>query len=277
VPGVPPADDFAHGFANIEGPVWLGDALYVSHFALGTPTPASRILKVVPGQSVSVFISDAGSNGLAVTKSGDLVAARHSDGTVSRLSLSDPTVATPLAATYDGARFDSPNDLAIRSDGNIYFTDPDWQSLATRPQPKTRVYRIAPGGAVSVIDEDLEEPNGITLSPDERVLYVASLSALQRYDVLPDGSVTGKRTFGAGPAGGDGMAVDCAGNLYVALPDGVAVLDPAGSEIGRIPVEGPQLTNVAFGGPEHKTLFITHLGDVPGLYTAELDVPGMPY
>jgi gluconolactonase len=277
IAGVPPAGYATGASSNVEGPLWLGDALYVSHLQEGVQNPPpSRILKIT-GTSVEVFLLDAGTNGLALGNDGAIVAARHADGTLSRLDLTTKTF-TPLATAYQNARFGSPNDLAIRSDGNIYFSDPDYQSATPRPQPRTRVYRVAPDGTVTAIDEERTQPNGVTLSADERTLYVASPSAVHRYDVAPDGSVGPPAQFSS--TGSDGMAMDCAGNLYLTAGRDIVVLSPAGASIGTLKnavPEGASSTNVAFGGSERKRLFITARGARPGLWFVDLLVPGRAY
>lgn len=270
---VPPADGFVSGQAVLEGAVWIDDALYMSQFLNGKPTPPSRILKWTPGGNVSVFDADSGSNGLAVDQNGVLLAAMHSDGSISRLAGGKAQI---IASAFNGKRFDSPNDLTVRADGTIYFTDPDWQAATARPQAKTRVYRIDPAGTVSVVDDSLNEPNGITLSPDASILYVSSLDGIFSFAVGPDGSTSGKKTFSSSSS--DGMGIDCAGNLYATAGTDILVLAPNGSEVGRIPVDGVQaLTNIAFGGVDRKTLFATSLGDTQTLHRVDLAVPGLPY
>jgi gluconolactonase len=126
---------------------------------------------------VSVALANSGSNGLAVDAQGALIATHHGLGAIVKLTfpLGMPEV---LVAGYDGRRFDSPNDVAVRSDGTIYFSDPDYQAPNMRPQVKTRVYRLAPGASeATVIDEQRSEPNGVTLSIDERTLYVRAAMA----------------------------------------------------------------------------------------------------
>ena len=123
--GVPPADTYAQGFSIIEGPVWLGDSLYVSQILGGNPPPPSRILKVVPGSPSTVFATNDGTNGLAILPDGDLVGAIHIDGSVCRVPIASPNNLVTIAYQYMGNRFNSPNDLAVRSDGNIYFSDSD--------------------------------------------------------------------------------------------------------------------------------------------------------
>jgi gluconolactonase len=238
--------------------------------------PLSRILRLTDA-GVTVAIADAGTNGLAVDKDGNLIAARHSDGSISKFDLSNPSNVTALATEYMATRFNSPNDLAVRSDGNVYFTDPSYQNSAN-PQGATRSYRIAPGGAVSVVDADKSQPNGVTLSLDENTLYVNAQEGLFKYTVNADGSTTAGTLFSGTLAGGDGMTLDCAGNLYVTNDKRVTIVDSGAHEVGHIDVpSADNITNVAFGGPQHTTLYITYLGTEAGLYEVELNVPGLPY
>jgi len=238
----------------------------------------------VGSSGVSVAMADAGSNGLAVDGAGVLFGAVHADGSISRFDL-DAGTRTPVATSYMGNRFNSPNDLAIRSDGNIYFSDPNYQAPSSQPQSQTRVYRVAPGtNAVSVVDATLTQPNGVTLSLDENTLYVSSNSGIMKYPVMSDGSTgTGTQLSSANV---DGMTMDCAGNLYGALINSggtVVVFAPDGTQIdqGMLKVTGTtQITNVAFGGPDHKTLYITAQGNGSqgqGLFKVDLAFPGMPY
>lgn len=284
VDGVPPADAFndsGRTRTNLEGAVWIRDTLYVAEFPF-TPAPMSRVLALGPSGAVSVAIASSGANGMAVDAMGNLIATDHGRGAIVRYSfpLGTPTV---LIGTYNGMRFNSPNDLAVRSDGNIYFSDPDYQAPSQHPQAQTRVYRLAPGASeVSVIDATRSQPNGVTLSTDERTLYVAGADGILSYALQPDGSVMagpGKRLDGfSGSA--DGLGIDCAGNLYAASNKRVAVISAAGKEIGSIAVDQAEsVTNVAFGGPEHKTLFITAMGtgNQRGVFKVELNVPGYPY
>jgi gluconolactonase len=278
--GVPPDDTFAQGFSIVEGPVWAGGALYVSQFGSTARPPTSRLLKVVPGQAATVLNPDFGSNGLALDAHGDLLVASHKDGSIRRVSPSDPTTSSVVAAQYLGKRFNAPNDLAVRSDGTVYFSDPDgYQSPTPSPQAKTRVYRVSPAGEVTVVDETISQPNGVTLSLDEKTLFVSGGAGLFQFAVMPDGSVGAKMPFGNSGAfsGSDGMVMDCAGDLYVVANSNVVVLAPGGTEVGRLTITGAQAaTNVAFGGPEHKTLFITTLDAKPGVYKVEMGVSGMP-
>jgi gluconolactonase len=281
IAGVPPSDGFNASLSNgttVEGPVWTGATLLVSEFG-GVNPPPSRILQVAP--AVSVLIASSGSNGLAMDSSGTLYGAIHADGSISRLDVTSG-VRTPLAPAYGGKRFDSPNDLTIRHDGNIYFSDPDYQAPKPFPQAATRVYRIAPGtNAVTVVDATLTEPNGVTLSLDENTLYVASVHGVYSYPVLSDGS-TGPGTAFLPGINGDGMVLDCAGNLYVAMlgTPNVNVFSPAGVQIGQLTAAGVgAVTNTAFGGADQKTLYVSAQGQHggQGLFQAALSIPGKPY
>jgi gluconolactonase len=283
---LPPLDAFndsGNTRTNIEGPVWIGDKLYVSEFAF-LPAPDSRILALDPASgAVSVALASAGSNGLAVDVSGALIATDHKQGAVVRMRfpLSSGEVLTGM---FGGKRFNSPNDLALRSDGTLYFSDPDYQAPSMHPQSKTRVYQLAAGatGEPSVIDENRSQPNGVTLSADEKTLYVAGSDGILHYPVNADGSVmpgSGTR-LNAFNGGADGLGMDCAGNLYVTAGQRVVVVSPTDKELGSIPVsQAESVTNIAFGGPERKTLFITSMGsgNQRGVFRVELNVPGFPY
>jgi gluconolactonase len=279
--GAPPDDNFAQGFSIIEGPVWIADALYVSQFGSTSRPPTSRLLKVVPGASAVVASADFGSNGMAVDAQGNLVVAVHKDGSIRRVPPANPASSTVIASTYMGKRFNSPNDVTVRSDGTVYFSDPDaFQSPMPVPQARPRVYRVSPAGDVSVVDETIGQPNGVTLSLDEKTLYVDGDAGLFAFAVMPDGSTGPKAPFGNSSAytGSDGMAIDCAGDLYVVHGADIAVLGPTGTELGHLTITGAQsATNVAFGGPDHKTLFITTLDAKPGIYQVAMPLPGMPF
>jgi len=292
ISAVPPHDDFnLNGTAPltiIEGPVWTGDALYVSELdyltqseALrGTKPPPSRILKVTPSGEVTIAATDTGTNGMALDGAGSLVACDHKNGALTRFTLPG-LMASPVVTGYMNARFDSPNDLAIAPDGNIYFSDPDYQAPQMRPQTATRLYRLAPGTTEpTVIDESRRQPNGVTLSPRGDFLYVNGQDGVFRYPVSAGGAVGAGTKFSQAVSSGDGVAIDCAGNLYIASGQAIVVLDPSGAQLGQIMVAGVQsVTNAAFGGSDRKTLYITALGmgASAGLFKVSMDVPGYPY
>ncbi|MCX4246844.1 SMP-30/gluconolactonase/LRE family protein [Paraliomyxa miuraensis] len=264
----------------VEGPVWIGDALHLSHFGTG-PEPPASILRYVPGGALEEHIAGSGSNGLAVDSRGRIVAATHDDGGISTFTL-DGTRAS-IVAQYQGNRLNSPNDLTLRDDGTIYFTDPSWQAQNPNPQPVRGIYRVDPGGAITLEDGTQNMPNGITLSPDQAWLYVGTPGGVLRYDVEPGGAlVTPPTPFapGLGLSSVDGMGMDCAGNLYVTLHSAgqVRVLGPDQTDHGTIMVAS-SLTNVAFGGADRRTLYAT-AGDPSNgnaIYSIELEIPGYPY
>jgi gluconolactonase len=292
VAGVPPPDSFnmMNGtFGNIEGPVWMEDALYVTEMTVmpydqqNNEVKMGRILKVTPAGQVTIEVADSGSNGLATDGPGSLLAAVHKDGSIKRLALPGGAPTT-VAGTFMSARFNSPNDLTVHNaTGTIYFTDPAFNAPNTRPQTMERVYRMAPGGMPEPIPsaaspDPFTGPNGITLSAAEDFLYVAAGNG-RRYPVMPDGTLGAGTDFPA-TSQGDGMAVDCAGNLYVAKSNqaSVVVYTSAGTMIGTITVPEVQgATNVAFGGADHRTLYVTGMGNTKGLFQMTLNLPGRPY
>jgi gluconolactonase len=181
---------------------------------------------------------------------------------------------TTVVEDYDGKKFNSPNDLVLRSDGTIYFTDPDYQlGNRTSETGKKGVYRVSPSGTVSVVDDTFGEPNGITLSPDETVLYVADYArnAIRTFSVAADGGTSGRKEF-ATVSSPDGFAVDCLGNLYVASgsPGTIEVYSPAGGKLGSVTVAA-STSNAAFGGVDGKTLYITA---GKALYSLDMNLPG---
>ena len=215
--------------------------------------PAGRIYKWSPDGSVTVFVEGLQRpNGLAFTKDGTLVACESGAG---RLVTIDPQgQVTPLVESYNGLRFNEPNDLWIDAQGGIYFTDPVYQ--ASLSQDGEHVYYRAPDGTVSRVISDLTRPNGIIGTADGKTLYVADHGAGQvyAYSVDAPGQLSDKRPFAALKV--DGMAIDQRGSLYLATENGVQVVDAAGKTLQSIPVTG-RPTNTAFTGPDEKTLFIT--------------------
>ncbi len=284
VAGAPPTDAFnMNNFTNVEGPVWIGDALYFSEMK-NSDVPPSRIFKVTANDAVSVFIQDSGSNGLAVDANGNLVAASHGVGGL--VSFDSSTKApTTLVSMYGSKRFNSPNDLTFRSDGTLYFTDPAFQNNG-RPQGSTLVYRVLPRGDMAYpITDYINNPNGITLSLDEKLLFVSGASGVKWYGIDGDSVAFSGKPFGSALGqNGDGMVIDCAGNLYVTQANStdIIVVDPNGVPVANSPIKisGPSaVTNVAFGGADRKTLYVTGQGSSggQGLFKVTLNFPGMPY
>jgi len=260
------------GMTFTEGAVWFAErnTLFFSDFSLQGTT--GRIMSFTPGGECQELIADAGTNGLAIAPDGNLLGARHVDQTFTLWNLEtlEPTV---FIGDNMGLAFNSPNDLVVRSDGNIYFTDPDYFRNGRPQEQPNRTYRRDPNGVISVVD-DGNSPNGISLSPDESRLYVSQLggagSGITVFDVDASGATSNPQPFV--PQGSDGMAIDCAGNLYITAGGSVQIFDPEGESLGAIPA--PQAANVAFGGPERRTLFITA---GPSLLSIELAIPGLPY
>ncbi|MDX2023946.1 MAG: SMP-30/gluconolactonase/LRE family protein [Deltaproteobacteria bacterium] len=270
------------GFEGTEGPVWVESvkAFFFSDLQRKTmqdwsKDASSKIWKYNPEtNNFEVFVAASGSNGLAV-KDGKIVAALHSLG---GLATFDP--ATKARVDYitglGGNPLGSPNDLAVRADGNVYFSDPEWQKPNARPGQGQKVYRVDPQKMVTTVDT-LSRPNGVTLSPDGNTLYVTDdQKNVWKYKVAANGSVTkdGKLTTTAGNYP-DGMTADCAGNVYVATSAGVEIFSAAGAAVKTIGGLAGSGTNVAFGGTDHKTLLIT-AGDTV-VYSIKLNIPGLPY
>jgi gluconolactonase len=259
-----------------EGPVWIGDALYFSDFGLEGGFP-SRIRRLAPDGTVSTFLEDSGSNGLAVDAHGDLVAATHKFKALSRYAIAGGKAGrSTIAGSYHGQVFDSPNDIAIAADGSIYFTDPDYQKAAAPGgQPVTGIYRVANDGTVTLVDGSRHNPNGIALSPAGDLLYAnADDGAILAYPIV--NGVPGQgRPLVTGLDGPDGMAVDCYGNLYQTEHGArrVRVFSPQGKELATIRVDA-NVTNAAFGGKDGRTLYITGAG---ALWQLPLEVTGAPY
>jgi gluconolactonase len=275
-----------NGFFNFEGPVWVDDALYFSEISGGNNPPPARINRYVPGSPTFErgVIENSGSNGIAVDADGNLIAATHDVGALTAFQLPDGDREPVGAQTFNGQRFNSPNDLVLRGDGNVYFTDPSFQAPGN-PQGATRVYRIAPDGVASVVDGSLGNPNGITLSPDGNTLYVTSQQGLRRYELSADGTPSAGTPvpIDGGLSEPDGVAMDCAGNLYTVEhgPRRIRVIDPDGNQLASFGGAGTfanNVTNLAFGGPNRTTLFITTLTqNGGGVYSVETNIPGLPY
>lgn len=268
---------------HIDGPVWLDGALYFA--AIGGLQGPARIDRFVLGGTLETsFIADTGSLGLALDTQGNLLSASYVPSGVYRFALpsgAESQVSSP------GASFITPNDLVQRSDGNIYLTDLHRDYLgATGLFRNTQALRITPTGEVLELDPNLREANGITLSPDGNHLYVTTRTTFVRYPLAADGTPLSAVALFTNepPQSPEGMAMDCAGNVYTTESARrlVRVFDPFGAELGRfggLDVFAGDLSNLAFGGPDRTTLFITTFaGATPGaVYTAELGVPGLPY
>jgi gluconolactonase len=254
-----------------EGPVWIASqaAFFFSNFELDATTNFNGdIIKYTPATGTcEVWLANAGTNGMGVAEDGNLLAAVNTTQSITEFDLvtKKPTI---VVDQYMGKKFNSPNDLIVHSNGTIYFTDPDYQR-GNRPQElPLAVYRIDPTGAISLI-ETASEPNGITLSPDETLLYVDQDTGggLGVFDLDASGVPVGTARHFAGST--DGVAMDCAGDVYES--SGGGVFNPAGLSIGAIPEGGG--THPTFGGADWKTLFIVGDGSNLALLTQVSIVP----
>jgi gluconolactonase len=247
------------GFTGGEGPVPTADGgLYF------TDIRANKIYKLDKSGTVAVWRENTnGANGLFLTNDGRLLAAEGASKRIVAI-MPDGRV-TPLATEFAGKPLRAPNDLIMDKKGGIYFTDPAPRGSS---EPSPVLYR-RPGGEVVLIDDQFIFPNGVSLSLDEKTLYVLDVNAedVYAYDVQPDGGVKNKRPLAklrgftqpaTGPArsGADGMAIDSKGRLYVTSDLGVQVISPSGENLGTIQVP-TKARNVAFGGPRRQTLYIT--------------------
>jgi gluconolactonase len=243
-------------FLNTEGPLGAPDgSLYFSD------TNASRTYHLDLTGNITLWRERTNrGNGIAFTRDGDMLWAEGDGPRISRLDKARGAYVNLLP----GFRLFQPNDLIVDAKGGVYFTDPGPRPVV--PGLKVNVYYIPPGARAPIlIDDSVPRPNGITLSPDGRTLYVDNTigTVVFRYDVQPDGTVKNKRDFAmlhdikAGEEGfGDGMAIDRDGRLYVTSLTGIQVFDAGGKYLGTIKVPR-QPSNVAFAGPDKKTLYIT--------------------
>jgi gluconolactonase len=280
----------AGGFEFTEGPVWKDGALLFS-----SPN-TNAIYRLVPGERVTVFrpksgytgtdigrYHQPGSNGLTFSPEGLLTICQHGNRRVIRVNPhGDITV---LADAYEGKRLNSPNDLVYRSDGTLYFTDPPFGLPQAFDDPDRElsfsgVFCMPPGGGVRLLDMDLEGPNGLAFSPDERYLYVGNWDlerkVVMRYDVEPDGDVSNGTVFcdltpETGDDAIDGVKVDRDGNVYVCGPGGIWIVSPAGERLGLVKLpEDPH--NLAWGDEDGRALYVTALTSI---YRIRLGIPGI--
>lgn len=258
------------GFQFIEGPVWRP----AQELLLFSDIDANRIFFLMPPSTVDTFRSPSErSNGLALDINGAVLACHHESRRVTRIE--QDGMLTTLAAEFEGGQLNSPNDLVVRSDNTIYFTDPPF-GLGNRMRELdfNGVFRIDPQGNLTAEWRGslASRPNGIALSPDESLLYLADSAATQVrvFDVAAGGALSNERPFVTTAAVEDGMTVDVDGNLYVTTQAGVEVFAPDGTGWGTITVP-QQPANVTFGDTDKKTLYITAR---TGLYRARMQIGG---
>jgi len=295
----------ATGFTWVEGPVWVNGSLFFADI------PSNTIRRWTPGKGVSIFLQpsgyqgtapyggrEPGSNGMTLDSLGRLTVAGHAQRDVYRFeSLNPEARQTVLADRYQSLRLNSPNDLVYRSDGSVYFTDPPYglrkqnDSDPEKDLQVNGVYRIPraveqkPGAPparndLQLLITDLPRPNGIAFSPGEKFLYVDSIEPKKiwmRYRVLPDGTLADPTLLydaiaDPRPGGPDGMKVDVQGNIYSAGPGGVVILSPEGKRLATLLIP-ERVANVAWGGPDRRTLYICASSSV---YRVKLLIAGEP-
>ncbi|HEY7038476.1 MAG TPA: SMP-30/gluconolactonase/LRE family protein [Methylomirabilota bacterium] len=270
-----PAQRLATGFVFTEGPLWHPDGFY--YFV---DVRASMLYRLTPGGAPEVVREKTGGgNGTTFDLQGRLVLCEGDNRRVTRRGADGRFEV--LMDRFEGKRLNRPNDVVCRSDGGIYFTDPGLRvPLAEREVPHAGVYRIAPDGTVGLV-ADFEYPNGLAFSPDERRLYVANTRWAQYIHLLEldaGGQMVRRRIFAdmsSHETDGvpDGMKVDVEGRVYCTGPGGTWVFAPDGTRLGII--RTPEVpANLAFGGPDLRTLFFTARTSV---YAMRVKVPGQPH
>ena len=265
-------EQVATGFQFTEGPVWQ-----VAGSLLFSDIPASRLYRWTPEAGAQVWREPTGNaNGNTLDRQGRLLTCEHSGRRVSRTEL-DGTVQT-LAGHYQGKQLNSPNDIVVKSDGVVYFSDPPYGiKPEEREQPCNGVYRVLPDGAIELLVDDFDRPNGLAFSPDESILYIddSPRRHVRAFDVRPDGTLTNSRIVAdmdhPQPGSPDGMKIDEAGHLYVTGATGVWIFEPNGELLGVIATpERP--ANCAWGDADRKSLYITAR---TSLYRVRTKVPGV--
>ncbi len=285
----------ADGFKWLEGPVWNR----AGGFLLFSDIPANSVFKWQESAGVTLFLKpsgysgatpfqgkEPGSNGLTFDRQGRLVLCEHGDRRVARLEVDGRK--TVLADRYRGKRLNSPNDLAFKSNGDLYFTDPPFGLPKAFDDPQKQLpfqglYRLSPDGKLTLLIKDIKAPNGIAFSPDEKTLYVTDVdpnrSAWLAFDLKEDGTVSGGRVFFDATrwrkdpfSGPDGLKIDKEGNLFGARPGGISVFAPDGTHLGSIETAAP--TSNMNWGEDGSALYITA---GTALYRIRLSTKGATY
>lgn len=271
-------EKLGEGFRWLEGPVWFADheCLYFSDI------PNDRVMRWVEG-GLSVFNHPAGfANGHARDVQGRLISCLHQKRCIARREWDGST--TILAHHYQGKMLNSPNDVCVKSDGSIWFTDPsygintDYEGGKQSSELPANVYRLEPAtGELSLVADDFEGPNGICFSPDESILYITESGEqfakepkryIRAFEVAQDGKTLLNGRFFAKiePGFADGITVDVEGNVWSSAGDGVHCLAPEGRLLGKIKV-GTTVSNITFGGRNRSRLFICAGTDLYAIYT----------
>lgn len=266
--GNAPVKQIATGFDWVEGPVWFGDA----NCLLFSDIPNNRIMRWIPGVGTSVYREPSNyANGHTRDRQGRLISCEHGARRVTRTA-ADGSV-TVIADSFEGKRLNSPNDVVVKSDGTIWFTDPhygiktNYEGFKSEQELPCQVYRVDPAtGDIDAVLTDFACPNGLAFSPDEDKLYVADTGVIfdenaerhiRVFDVDANNRLSGGAVFHKISEGfSDGFRLDSDGNVWSSAADGVHCINRAGALIGKILV--PELvSNVCFGGRSKHQLFIT--------------------
>jgi gluconolactonase len=277
-----PIQQLATGYGGdigpAEGPLWMAEGRYL----LFNDINAARRIKYTPGQGVTVAMEKTNeANGITRDLQGRIVSAEHLTRRVTRYE-ADGSV-TVIANSFGGKRLLRPNDVVVKSDGSIYFTDPGGNNAPDQwDVTVSGVYRVSADlGTMSLVVPDMVRPNGLAFSPDERILFVADSRRrhVRAYDMQPNGTTAleTSRVFvdlgGAEPGAPDGIKVDTQGNLYSGGAGGLYIMDKTGKKLGRIVHGDPATTNLAFGGDNWRTLYFTTRST---LFSVNLKVAGLP-
>jgi len=290
VPADADTEELGRGFGGptgpAEGPLWIAGIDGGAGHLLFSDIHNSRRMRWDPATGISVDKEDTkNGNGQTLDREGRLVVCHHFSRCVDREEV-DGSV-TMIAETYRGLKLNRPNDVVVKSDGAIYFTDPPpklpFTPIDHPPEIDCAgVYRVSPDlQRINMVVRDLINPNGLCFSPDERTLFVNDSNRFRKlimaYDVEADGMLDlgSARLFcdmrgDDRPGGPDGMKVDIAGNLYCTGPGGIWIIDPAGGHIGTIPMEG-RASNVNWGDADWRTLYFTC---TRSLHRIRLSIPG---
>jgi gluconolactonase len=277
-----PIQELATGYGGdlgpAEGPLWWKEGGYLLFNDIHT----SRRLKYTPGKGVTVDLEPTNrANGLTRDLQGRLISCEHDTRRVTRRELDGSL--TVIANSFQGRRLNRPNDVVVKSDGAIYFTDPGANIVPEQWDLQySGVYRVTGDlGSRSLLTETFVGPNGIAFTPDERVLYIndSRRRHIRAFELLPNGMLA-KQTdnvfadlAGSEPGVPDGMKVDVAGNVYCGGSGGLYILNAQGKKLGRIVHGHPATTNLAFGGDDWKTLYFTSRSS---LFSVNLKVAGVP-
>lgn len=263
-----PLQKLAEGFRWLEGPVWFADLQCL----LFSDLPNDRVMRWTEDGGVSVFRQPSNfENGHTRDREGRLISCSHRARCITRTELDGQI--TVLADRYQGKRLNSPNDVVVRSDGSIWFSDPhygintDYEGGKQEAELPPTLYRLDPDrGSLSVVADDFDGPNGLCFSPDERALYVAESGrqfaeqprrCIRVFDVSEDGArLSGGREFHrVQPGFADGFRCDDLGNIWSSAGDGVHCISPSGDLLGRIKVPST-VSNLTFGGRNRSRLFL---------------------